>query len=143
MINADKNFLHADITDKIIGCAYKVYRILGAGFLEKIYENALIIELQQIGLNVIQQYPIKVNYKGNIIGDYYADLIVENSVIIELKAVNELSKIHETQLVNYLKATGVEVGLLISFGDDVSIKRKVVQDRKERQNYKKKKPRNS
>jgi GxxExxY protein len=136
MINADKNFLHADITDKIIGCAYKVYHILGAGFLEKIYENALLIELHQIGLNVVQQHPIKVNYKGNIIGDYYADLLVENRVIIELKAVSELSKVNETQLVNYLKATGVEVGLLINFGEDISIKRKVMQDRAEHQNYK-------
>ena len=136
MINADKNFLHADITDKIIGCAYKVYRILGAGFLEKIYENALIIELHQIGLNVVQQHPIKVNYKGNIIGDYYADLLVENTVIIELKAVNELSKVHETQLVNYLKATGIEVGLLINFGDDINIKRKVMQAQNDRKDYK-------
>lgn len=136
MTNADKNFRHADITDKIIGCAYKVYHILGAGFLEKIYENALVIELRQIGLEVVQQHPIKVNYKGNTIGDYYADLLVENRVIIELKAITELSKVHETQLVNYLKATGVEVGLLINFGDDISIKRKVMQDRNEQQNYK-------
>ena len=125
MINAD-NYMYTELTEKIIGCAFKVYNQLGAGFLEKIYENALAIELKDAGLSAQQQYPIKVYYNESVIGDYIADIVVEDRVIIELKAVNNLAKAHEVQLVNYLKATKIEVGLLINFGDTISVKRKVL-----------------
>jgi GxxExxY protein len=125
MINAD-NYMYTELTEKIIGCAFKVYNQLGAGFLEKIYENALAIELKDAGLSAQQQYPIKVYYNEIVIGDYIADIVVEDRVIIELKAVNNLAKAHEVQLVNYLKATKIEVGLLINFGDTISVKRKVL-----------------
>ena len=127
MINADYgNYVHSELTDKIIKCAYKVYNELGSGFLEKIYENALMIELRDAGLSAQAQYPVKVYYNGLVIGDYIADIVVENKVIIELKAVNNVVKAHEVQLVNYLKATNIEVGLLINFGDQMTIKRKVL-----------------
>ena len=118
--------MYTELTEKIIGCAFKVYNQLGAGFLEKIYENALAIELKDAGLSAQQQYPIKVYYNEIVIGDYIADIVVEDRVIIELKAVNSLAKAHEVQLVNYLKATKIEVGLLINFGDTISVKRKVL-----------------
>ncbi len=127
MTNSDiNNYKHTDLTEKIIGCAYKVYNELGAGFVEKIYENALMIELKNEALTAQQQYPVRVYYKGNLIGDHVADIIVEDKVIVELKAVSQLTKAHEVQLVNYLKATGIEVGLLINFGDQILIKRKVL-----------------
>jgi len=97
---------------------------LGHGFLEKVYENALRIELVKQGLEVKQQEPIKVYYEGQVVGDYYADLWIEDRVIVELKAVRALSKAHEVQLVNYLTATGVDTGLLLNFGPSVKVKRK-------------------
>ena len=121
----DDNYIYSELTNKIIGSAYRVFEELGAGFLEKVYENAMIIELEEQGLQVQQQYPLKVYYKNQVIGDYYADLIVENKVLIELKAVTELGRAHEVQLVNYLKATGIKVGLLINFGEQLKVKRKV------------------
>lgn len=125
MINTDKNYIYSDLTDKIIGIAYRVFNELGAGFLEKIYENAMKIELENDGLVVIQQHPIKVFYKSNLVGEYCSDLLVEGKVIVELKAVTELNNVHEVQLVNYLKATGFKVGLLINFGDKVKVIRRV------------------
>jgi GxxExxY protein len=116
---------HENITENIIGAAYEVHNTLGTGFLEKVYENALAIELRHIGLRIEQQYPIRVSYKGEIVGDYTADIVVEDKVVVELKAVNTLDPIHEVQLVNYLKATGVEVGLLINFGKSVDVRRKI------------------
>ena len=104
-----------EITYKINGAVYEVFRVLGHGFLEKVYENALMIELQKCGLSVRQQIPIKVNYKGAKVGDYYADMLVEDKVIVELKAVESIQKIHEAQLLNYLKATGFKIGLLVNF----------------------------
>ena len=112
------------LTKEIIGCAFKVHRILGAGFLEKVYENALRLELVKQGLAVKQQEPIKVYYEGEAVGDFYADLWVENRVIIELKAVRAMNKEHEVQLVNYLTAMGVDTGLLVNFGLSVQVKRK-------------------
>ena len=129
MTNPDNNYKHIDLTEKIIGCAYKVYNELGAGFIEKIYENALMIELKNATLTAQQQYPVKVYYQEILIGDYVADIVVEDKVIVELKAVSHLTKAHEVQLVNYLKATKLEVGLLINFGDEISIKRKVLSIR--------------
>lgn len=113
-----------DLTQKIIGCAYKVHNTLGPGFLEKVYENALRIELEQLGLNVKQQEPINVTYNGHVVGEYYADLWVDERVVIELKAAQMLAKQHEVQLVNYLAATGIDSGLLLNFGSSVQVKRK-------------------
>lgn len=126
MINAEDNYKHSEITEKIIGCAFKVYNNLGAGFIEKIYENALIIELNKVGLMVKQQFPIKVYYDDIIIGEHTADIVVEEKVILELKAVSKILTVHEVQLVNYLKATNIEVGLLINFGEELKVKRKVL-----------------
>lgn len=113
-----------DGSREIIACAYKVFNTLGSGYLEKVYENALKIELEKQGFEVEQQFPIQVFYEDVVVGDFYADLLVNNYIIIELKAVENLHKKHEIQLVNYLTATGVEVGLLINFGSSVEIKRK-------------------
>ena len=112
------------LTERIIGCAYKVHNELGPGFLEKVYENALRIELAEAGLAVAQQHPVPVRYRGQLVGDFFADLIVEGRIIIELKAVQNLAKEHEVQLVNYLTATGIDDGLLINFGSSVDVKRK-------------------
>jgi GxxExxY protein len=113
-----------DLTQKIIGCAYKVHNTLGPGFLEKVYENALRIELEKLGMRVKQQEPINVSYEGQVVGEYYADLWVEERVVIELKALQTLVKQHEVQLVNYLAATNIESGLLLNFGSSVQVKRK-------------------
>lgn len=118
--------LHQEITDVIIKCFYKVYNELGYGFLEKVYENALLIELREHGLSADKQIPVTVYYKGNNVGNYFADIITANKVIIELKAgENGLVEEHELQLVNYLKATDKEVGLLLSFGKKPEFKRKI------------------
>lgn len=113
-----------ELTKTIIGCAFNVHNALGAGFLEQVYENALRIELTKRGLRVRQQAPIEVHYDGQVVGSYYADLWVEERVIVELKAVQKLAKAHEVQLVNYLSATGVDTGLLLNFGPSVEVKRK-------------------
>ena len=113
-----------ELTTQVIGCAFRVHLELGVGFLEKVYENALRIELRNIGLEVKQQYPISVQYHGEMVGDYFADLFVEDRLLIELKAVQKVAKEHEVQLVNYLTATGVDNGLLINFGSSVEVKRK-------------------
>ena len=116
--------LDKELTEKIIGCAFNVHSTLGKGFLEKVYKNAMAVELKKHGLNVQQQSPIKVRYDGWIVGEYYADLFVENQVICELKSVENLLKSHEVQLVNYLVATGVDIGLLFNFADRVTVRRK-------------------
>ena len=121
-----ENIKHKDITEKIIGAAYKVHNNLGSGFLEKVYQNSLAIELRSLGFLFDIEKPVKVHYRGEIVGDYIADIIVDGKVILEIKAIKELSSIHEVQLVNYLKATGIEVGLLINFGKSVQIKRRVM-----------------
>ncbi|MCI0512558.1 GxxExxY protein [candidate division KSB1 bacterium] len=121
--------LYRDLTDKIIKAYYKVYNTLGYGFLEKVYENSLAIELRKAGLKVEQQKNIKVYYETEEVGDYYADLLVEGLVIIELKAAKVLAGEHEAQLVNYLKATTIEVGLLFNFGKKPEFKRKIFENR--------------
>jgi GxxExxY protein len=110
------NYKYSDITSKILKSFYNVYNELGYGFLEKVYEKSMLIELQKQGLFCEKQKAIKVYYKKELVGDYYADIIVENKIIIELKAVEKIIKKHEVQLVNYLKATEIEVGLLLNFG---------------------------
>ncbi len=108
--------LYSDLTEKIIKAFYIVYNKLGYGFLEKIYENALVIELKKSGLNVKQQDKIVVHYDNREIGEYFADLIVNEIVLIELKAAEDLVEKHKNQLINYLKATDKKVGLLLNFG---------------------------
>lgn len=131
-----ENLKHSEITGKIIKSFYKVYNALGYGFLEKVYENALVLELEQMQLNVLQQAPIKVFYNEREVGEYFADLIVESCVIIELKAVTTLTEIHEARLLNYLKATQIEVGLLLNFGAKAEYKRKVFDNnRKSLKNF--------
>jgi GxxExxY protein len=103
------------ITYAINGAIFEVNRILGPGFLEKVYENALLLELKRRGLNADSQVPIKVFYKETVVGEYVADLLVEGKVIVELKTVEKLDKVHEAQMLNYLKATGMQVGLLVNF----------------------------
>ena len=118
--------IHEELTRKIIRCFYTVYNKLGYGFLEKVYENALMIELQSIGLSSIQQAPIKVFYTDKQVGSYYADILVENICVLELKAgAGKIILEHELQLTNYLKATEYEIGLLLFFGEKPSFKRKV------------------
>ena len=120
-----ENFKHSDITDKIIKAFYNVYNKLGFGFLEKVYEHAMLIELRKMGVEVVNQYMIRVFYDGVEVGNYFADLFVENAVIVEIKAAEGLIEEHEAQLINYLKATNIEVGLLLNFGKKPSFKRKV------------------
>ncbi len=122
----NNNFKHSDITNVIIKAYYNVYNKLGFGFLEKVYENSMMIELKKLGLNCNKQVPIKVYYYDATVGDYYADIIVGNKIIIELKAAKSLCEEHEIQLVNYLKATNIEVGLLLNFGEKAEFKRKVL-----------------
>jgi GxxExxY protein len=117
--------LHKDITDKIIKAFYNVYNSLGYGFLEKVYENAMMIELRKMDLQVQKQVPIKVYYEEQLVGQYYADIMVEETIIVELKAAEGLCEEHEFQLINYLKATELEIGLLINFGKTPQFKRKI------------------
>ena len=109
---------HEDITKKVIGAAYKVYNTLGSGYLESVYEQCMLIELEKAGLQTATQKSIKVYYDDKIIGNFIADLIVENSIIVKLKVVRQISKIHEAQLVYYLVSTGKDIGLLINFGSE-------------------------
>jgi len=117
--------LHEEITSVIINAFYLVYNTLGYGFLEKVYENALLHELRKRGLQVEQQVPIKVIFDGVIVGEYFADLFVEGKVIVELKAATAISDAHKAQLINYLKATGIEVGLILNFGPKATFKREI------------------
>ena len=117
-----------DLTEKVIGCAYAVSNTLGAGFLEKVYENALAIELREAGLHVIQQHPVSVLYRGEVVGNYVADLFVDRQLIIEIKAVKGIDQVHIAQCINYLRATSHHVGLLLNFGKPkVEVKRLVHQ----------------
>ena len=109
--------LHSDLTRIIIGCAFDVLNELGPGFLESVYEKAMAIAVSEAGLRVRTQAPIEVLFRGQVVGEFYADLLIDDKVIVELKAVpSPLAPIHEAQLINYLNATGVQVGLLMNFG---------------------------
>lgn len=121
--------LHEEITEKIIKSYFKVYNTLGYGFLEKVYEKALAIELRKNCVEVKCQHPISVLYEGEIVGEYFADIIVNNIVVIELKATKELSEENECQLINYLKATDIELGLLLNFGKEPEYKRKIFMNK--------------
>jgi len=124
MIKHD-NYKHADLTDIIIAAFYVVYNNLGFGFKEKVYENALLIELDKRNLEFAAQKNIKVYYQEQIIGNFVADIIVENTIILELKAVESIRAEHEVQVVNYLRATEIEIGLLLNFGKKPEVRRKV------------------
>jgi GxxExxY protein len=118
-------YKYEDLTCRIIELFYKVYNGLGYGFLEKVYENALVIECRKAGLDAKPQAPIQVHYDQQIVGEYFIDLLIEKAVIVEIKAAKALSKEHEAQLLNYLKASEIEVGLLLNFGPKPEIKRKI------------------
>jgi GxxExxY protein len=122
-----KKYLDAELTRSIIGAAFEVHNVLGAGFIEKVYQNALAKELQLRGHKAEAEVKISVYYKETLVGDYYADILVEGRIILELKALSKLTSDHEAQLLNYLKATGHKIGLLINFGrDKVEVKRRIL-----------------
>ena len=117
---------YKEVTEIIIGCAYRVYNKMGFGFLESVYEKCLLIELRKAGLDTESQKPITVYYNGEIVGEFVADIIVNDAVILELKSVRRIIKAHEVQIINYLVATGKPVGLILNFGEKkVEIKRKI------------------
>ena len=123
---------HENLTGQIIKAFYNVYNELGYGFLERVYENSLALELESMGFRVGRQRPVKVYYIGREVGDYYADLIVEGKVIIELKSAEAMCEAHEAQLLNYLKATEIEVGFLLNFGPKPAFRRKIFTNDKKR-----------
>ncbi len=123
--------IHEELSNQIIGCFYEVYNTLGHGFLERVYENSLLIEFRNRGLRADQQRRIDVYYNGRRVGEYFADIVVEDSVIIELKAAEGIAPEHEAQLLNYLKATELELGFLFNFGPKAQFIRRVfANDRK-------------
>ena len=129
------DFKHSEITEIIIKSFYKVYNKLGYGFLEKVYQNALLIELRKKGLEATPNKKIKVFYKGENVGDYYADIIVNDTIILELKAADYIVEEFENQLLNYLKGTDCEIGLLLNFGKKPEFRRKIYENkRKNRKN---------
>ena len=122
---------HEELTEKIIGCAYQVYNKLGFGFLESVYEKCLMIELKKAGLAAESQVPINVEYDEEVVGEFVADILVEGTIILELKSVRRIVRAHEIQVVNYLTATHKEIGLILNFSETkVEIKRKVRDLRK-------------
>ncbi|MFZ3045976.1 MAG: GxxExxY protein [Desulfatirhabdiaceae bacterium] len=128
---------HNDLTHKIISCAYKVHNTLGFGFLESVYKKGMVIEFSQKSLKVEDEKPLKVYYAGQVVGEFYVDLFIEDEIVVELKAVEKLGKIHEVQLVNYLTALKKDIGLRINFGPTgVEVKRKyryIGQDKQDQQ----------
>jgi len=116
---------HKELSEKIIAAAYNAHKELGYGFLEKVYKNALAVELEEAGLKYALEAPLQMAYHGQIVGDYFADIIVDDKIIVEVKAISKIDLVHEVQLVNYLKATGINIGLLINFGRSVEIKRRI------------------
>ncbi len=121
--------LEGPLSNKLISAFYEVYNTLGYGFLEKVYENALILELKKRHIHGKRQVPLKVHYLNEQVGDYYADIIVEDRIIVELKAAEGLREEHEAQLINYLRATSIEVGFLFNFGKEASFKRKIFENK--------------
>lgn len=114
----EEKIIHKDISYKIVGLAIQARKELGYGFLEKVYENALMILPEENGIKALQQAPIKINFHGKIIGDYIADILVENQIILELKAQDKIADVHKAQTLNYLKATGLKLAILLNFGKD-------------------------
>ena len=126
--------IHEEKTKEILKAFYTVYNKLGYGFLEKVYQNALLIELKKSGFSCESQKPVKVYYENYLVGDYYADIIVDGCIILELKAAEALCEEHEFQLINYLKATEIEIGLLLNFGKKPEFRRKIFTNDKKQQN---------
>ncbi|MEE9165792.1 MAG: GxxExxY protein [Nitrospinota bacterium] len=118
-------YLYEDLAKKIIKCFYEVYDELGNGFLESVYEKSLMIELRDLGLKAVNQKSLDVFYKNHLVGDFKADVIVEDKIIIEIKAISKLTPQHEAQLINYLKATDIKLGLLVNFGEELEFKRRI------------------
>lgn len=117
---------HSELTEKIISCAYKVYNKMGYGYLESVYEKCMLIELEKAGLRAEAQKPVTVFYQGHVVGNFISDIIVNDTVVVELKSVEKIAKAHEIQLVNYLVSTNKDVGLILNFAKDkVEVKRKV------------------
>jgi GxxExxY protein len=125
-------YKHQELTQQIIKAAHNVHNELGYGFLEKVYSNAMVLELRKIGLEAVSEKPITVYYDGQVVGEYFADIVVADSVILEIKAVQTLNSVHEVQLVNYLKATDIDVGLLLNFGESLVVKRKIFESARHR-----------
>ena len=121
---AEENYRHSELTEQVIKAFYNVYNTPGYGFLEKVYENALLIELRKMGLMTLAQKPINVYYDGQEVGVYFADLLVEGKVILELKTCESIAGEHEAQLINYLRATDIEIGLVLNFGKKPQFKKK-------------------
>ena len=119
-----EHYPHGDLTERIIGIFYDIYNTLGYGFLERVYQNAMMIRLRKAGFSVLAQHPIHVHFDGVLVGEYFADMVVDDKVILELKANQQLTTEHQAQLLNYLKATSYEVGLLLNFGARPEIIRK-------------------
>ena len=125
-------YKHQELTQKIIKAAQNVHNVLGYGFLEKVYHNAMVLELRKMGLEAVYEKPIIVYYDGQVVGEYFADIVVADSVILEIKAVQTLNAAHEVQLVNYLKATDIDVGLLLNFSESLNVKRKIFETARNR-----------
>ena len=126
-MDADERRLN-EITEKIIGCAYRVSNELGCGFLEKVYENALTVEFRSTGIAYVQQPVYHVRHRGEIVGEYQPDLVVEDRLIVEVKALNSLNQVHHAQCINYLRVTGIKLALLVNFGlPRVQLKRVVMK----------------
>lgn len=123
-----------DKTERIIQAFFKVYNTLGYGFLEKVYQNSLLIELRKIGFHCESQYPVKVYYEGQQVGEYYADIMVDDCIILELKAMVAICEDHEYQIINYLKATNIELGLLLNFGKEPEFRRKIFSNNRKTRN---------
>lgn len=124
-MDGNETYPHKDLTEKIIGASFDVHNELGSGFVEKVYENALAMELRRRGLTCKQQQPVSVSYRDESVGEFVADLIVESVVLVEIKAVKAITSEFESKLIHYLKTTGIEVGLLINFGERVELRRKI------------------
>ncbi len=120
-------YTHSELTGELIKAAQNVHNTLGHGFLEKVYHNAMVLELRKAGFTVASEQLIRIHYDGQVVGEYYADIVVDDKVILEIKALQAISPVHEAQLVNYLKATGIDVGLLFNFGKSLEVKRKVFE----------------
>lgn len=129
-------FLFPELSRTIIKCFYDAYNTLGYGFLENVYENSMAIELRKSGLSVVQQAPINVYYDNAIVGEYFADIIVENKIILELKAAESISEAHKIQLLNYLKASKITAGYILNFGPRATYKRQVFTGKPPEENYK-------
>jgi GxxExxY protein len=111
-----QDMLHRELSEKVIECCLEVLKELGSGFLESVYEKALLVALSQKGLRTRAQVPLQVKFRGEIVGEFFADIMIENKLVVELKAVKALLPEHQAQVINYLKATGTDVGLLVNFG---------------------------